>query len=1047
TQEELDTLEDEGEVIDTLGEETIATDELVDTPTTPRLEEYNTRKAELDVQRDTILNEYNKYEMDSGVSLTKERAELEESYKANLQQLNKEFVDTIPQGEKDEIKVSDVVTTTSNIQEGYSDNSDRIVNGDLDSIDSNFLDDDLIKKLKDSYNAVARLDREYGIKNGKYVEVSNDLNPKMYKPILNPDKYGVGTKVTLRVADRNDIEVTDPTTGLVTTWGDLKKTANYNESVPIELVDADGNVLGFYHDINWVSNPDKVAYPEADVEIAKKVRDYVVEKGEVETAITENRFGVLNRTMDNKKYPVKDIVEDPNVAIMVAEDSVTLSGIEGYNLVNNFTNSPLNAGYNYMVVKVGKKLGNDAYIALPLSNMTYEELSKVDNELFHNIHHSIEAAVNVYIKNGKDLSTTEQSLFNRCKDLINVDLTSPEGILKYLEGFLYNDKRDFGERSQFKFDDGNLVFRRKKPIKGQATQFFVGKNVKDRDKSLQIFSDNIESMLKAQYFNTSRVFTSDNTNIPIVNSSNEVEAISYMDIVKTATKTNIMGKEVDTNSDGTKAYSYTVQKVIRFDTSFVEPKPTGTDDTTTETINDIIESSDIEYEELEPMEFNFVDDGLSFAVAEDEISKLDKSLEGILVKDLGFAKQEDIVSYISEKMLSKLYTDGTINVKATTDEIKDTFTKNNATVDFNIKKIKSNILKATQSKKTEDVTKFKEQLANLERFKKLVESVVGNWNTLVGISLNKVNRLNGTKFIDNQDDDTVFENDLFEIEGDENANWAVSDLTTDRKKSLSRDVKLFCSGIVDLNSDGKPNKTWIGTSRLVPFDIVYNTVQALTPNLPPNLDAIKNELSKSTDAFPWLNDFISKLDNANSRTKKSIVKALTNYYANTTSYKYSTDSRGNYFVRAFDSDASAMGKVILNTWESNFMKSGLVGYADGTTINEDAANKWLERYRELNKTKGINVTIEDVDSLLKEVGIVLSPQALNDIKTNGITVTKSKNISLRNIMSNGFSPIVVIRNFLELNKGKDLSTKLTTETAIERIAKIQNKFETKLHSN
>ena len=246
----------------------------------------------------------------------------------------------------------------------------------------------------------------------------------------------------------------------------------------------------------------------------------------------------------------------------------------------------------------------------------------------------------MYIKNGKDLSTTEQSLFNRCKDLINVDLTSPEGILKYLEGFLYNDKRDFGERSQFKFDDGNLVFRRKKPIKGQATQFFVGKNVKDGDKSLQIFSDNIESMLKAQYFNTSRVFTSDNTNIPIVNSSNEVEAISYMDIVKTATKTNIMGKEVDTNSDGTKAYSYTVQKVIRFDTSFAEPKPTGTDDTTTETINDIIESSDIEYEELEPMEFNFVDDGLSFAVAEDEIGKLDKSLEGILVKDLGFAKQE-----------------------------------------------------------------------------------------------------------------------------------------------------------------------------------------------------------------------------------------------------------------------------------------------------------------------------------------------------------------------------------------------------------------------
>lgn len=1047
TQEEIDRGIDEGEVIDTLDEdEIIPTEEVVETP---KLQEYNAKKQDLDLQKEEALNQLKSTELHAEVDLSTEKNDVEEAYKYQLQELNKVYVDSIPSGEKLEIEVQDTVDKTSTIIEGYTEEGGKEVNNELDAINDNFLDNDLIKKLNDSFNTVARLDREYGIKNGKYVEVSNELHPNLFTPVLNPDKYQPGTKVTLRIADRNDIPVTDPITGMVTTWGSLKNQVNFVDSVPIEIVDVDGNVLGFYHDTNWASNSDKVTDPITDTEVVKNVRNEVVSKGSVDTTIIDNRFGVLNRTMNNTKLPFNEVVEDPNVVIVVAKDSIGFFGDNNqYNLINNFSKTPLQQGFNYMIVKVGKKLGTDAHLAIPIDNMKYDELFKTNEELFHNIHTSIETAVNVYIKDGKNLTPTEQALYEAVKKNVDKDISIADGIKYYLEGFLYNDKRKFAERSQFKFDGGNITFRRKNPIKGQATQFFVGRNVKDREKSMQIFKDNLESVLKAQVFNTGKEFLDANVSLPLVNEKGEIIEIKYLDLVKSVTKTNVMGKEVDTNSDGSKAYSYTIQKVIRFDTSFAEPKPTGTDtDTTTTIVNDIIEESDNGYEELDEQEFNFVDDLTSFAVSEDKISELGNSLKSILVKDLGFARQEDIVSYISEKILSNLSETGNVNITEVTNAIKESFNKNTATIEFNIKKVKSNIIKAKQANKLDDVSKFESQLANLEAFKNLLNEVNKNWDTLVSLTKKKVERLNGLKVIDNQDDDTETSNDLFEIEGDENANWKESDLTTDRKNSISRDAKLFCSGILELDSNGNPVKNWIGVNRLMSFDVVYNTIQSLTPNLTPDIDVIKEQLSNHVDANPWLKDFIEKLDKADAKTKKSLVKAVTNYYSNTTGYKYSTDSNGNYFVRLFKSDVNATGKLILNSWESNFMKSGLVSTQEQSKINESIANEWINKFNSIATTKGVKVTIDDVNELFSSVGINLTPEALNHIATQGISISKKEKVTLGNILSNGHSPLVVIKKFLELNKGEELLTKLTTETAIEKLASIQNRYETKLHSN
>lgn len=1046
TQEEIDRGIDEGEVIDTLGEDEILPVEEV--AETPKLQEYNSKKQDLDLQKEEALNQLKSTELHADVDLSTEKNDVEEAYKYQLQELNKTYVDSIPSGEKLEIEVQDTVDKTSTIIEGYTEEGGKEVNNELDAINDNFLDNDLIKKLNDSFNTVARLDREYGIKNGKYVEVSNELHPNLFTPVLNPDKYQPGTKVTLRVADRNDIPVTDPITGMITTWGSLKNQVNFVDTVPIEIVDVDGNVLGFYHDTNWTSNSDKVANPVTDTEVAKSIRNEVVTKGSIDTTIIENRFGVLNRTMNNTKLPFNEVVEDPSVVIAVAKDSIGFFGDNNqYNLINNFSKTPLQQGFNYMIVKVGKKLGTDAHLAIPIDNMKYDELFKNNEELFHNIHTSIETAVNVYIKDGKNLTPTEQALYEAVKKNVDKDISIADGIKYYLEGFLYNDKRKFAERSQFKFDSGNITFRRKNPIKGQATQFFVGRNVKDREKSMQIFKDNLESMLKSQVFNTGKEFLDANVSLPLVNERGEIIEIKYLDLVKSVTKTNVMGKEVDTNSDGSKAYSYTIQKVIRFDTSFAESKPTGTDDTTTDIVNDIVEESDNDYEELDEQEFNFVDDLTSFAVSEDKISELGNSLKSILIKDLGFARQEDIVSYISEKILSKLSENGTVNITEITNTIKESFNKNINTIDFNIKKVKSNIIKAKQSNKVEDLAKFETQLANLEAFKNLLNEVNKNWGTLVSLTKKKVERLNGLKVIDNQDDDTETSNDLFEIEGDENANWKESDLTTDRKNSISRDAKLFCSGILELDANGNPVKNWIGVNRLMSFDVVYNTIQSLTPNLAPDIDVIKEQLSNHVDANPWLKDFIEKLDKADAKTKKSLVKAVTNYYSNTTGYKYSTDSNGNYFVRLFKSDVNATGKLILNSWESNFMKSGLVSTQEQSKINNDIADVWINKFNSIATTKGVKVTIDDVNELLISVGINLTPEALNHIATQGISISKKEKVTLGNILSNGHSPLVVIKKFLELNKGEELLTKLTTETAIEKLASIQNRYETKLHSN
>ena len=1012
-----------------------------------KLLEYNTKKDELDSQRANALSQLESMESYEGVDLSKEKSELEQAYQSQLKELNKVYSDSISEGEKIEIEVQNTVEKTSNIVEGYTDEGDREVSEDLNSIDDNILDKELVTKLVDSYNAIARLDREYTIKKGKYVEVNNELHPNLYKPILNPDKYQPGTEVTLRVANKDYIPITDPVTGLTTTWGDIKGKSNYVETVPIEIVDSNNNVIGYYHDISWISNPNKTVNFVEDAEIARDIRKYIVDKGEVKTTITQNKFGVLNRTVDNKKISFNEAVEDPNVIINIAQDNTSFFGDNNdYNLVNRFENTPLRKGFNYMVVKIGKKLGNDAYLAIPIDNMKYDELFKHNEDLFHKIHHSLETAINVYIKDGNNLTDGEKSLLDACKRNLDIDISIADGFKSYMEGFLYNDKRDFSERNQFKFDNNTISFRRKKPIAGQPVQFFTGRNIKDREGSLQILHNNLESMLKVQIFNTSKDFLINNVTIPLVDENGTISEMNYKDLIKSATKTNILGKEVDTNPDGSKAYSYTVQKVIRFDESFANPKPTGTDDTTTSIVNDIVEESDVEYEELLPQEFNFVDDGSLFAVTEDKLDSLSNSLKGLLVKDLGFSRQNDIVNYISEKILSKLSTDRAVNISKEASVIKESFTKNTTTIDFNIKKLKSNIIKANQANKSEDKIKFEKQLESLEAFKNLLNQVNSNWSTLVTLATKKIERLNGIKIIDNAEDDTVTENDLFEIEGDENANWKESDLTTDRKNSISRDAKLFCSGILDLDKKGQPTKTWIGTNRLMSFDVVFNTVQALTPNLPPNIDAIKNQLSNYIDANPWLSDFIEKLDKANAKTQKSLVKAITNYYSNTTGYKYSTDNKGNYFVRLFRSDATNTGKLILSGWESNFMKSNLVSTQDISELNSTEVNKWLDKFSSV-ESKGVRVTIEDIDGLLKDVGINLTSEALDHIKVQGIPTTRKDRVELKNIMSNSFSPLVVIKKFLELNKGKELTTKLTTETAIEKLAAIQNRYETKLHSN
>ena len=85
--------------------------------------------------------------------------------------------------------------------------------------------------------------------------------------------------------------------------------------------------------------------------------------------------------------------------------------------------------------------------------------------------------------------------------------------------------------------------------------------------------------------------------------------------------------------------------------------------------------------------------------------------------------------------------------------------------------------------------------------------------------------------------------------------------------------------------------------------------------------------------------------------------------------------------------------------ESNFNRSKLVTYDETLKLDESAVNSWLDEYDNLAKTKGVNVSIEDVVELLNEVGVVLSNGAMRDIKNNGIRISKKKTIKLNTILS------------------------------------------------
>lgn len=449
-----------------------------------------------------------------------------------------------------------------------------------DSIDSKTYEGN---KVNTGWNKIAYLSREFetvirDLVVGKK-EISNELNAKLFKPLLNPDKYGANTEITLKpIPDFDGNIYTDSKLKVEVNWKEFSAklsvdSEEYNKYLPIGVFDNDGNVIGYLHNSEWMnaanlSGSDKnFKYNARQVQL---LRERVIKDGQLKTTIKSKSWGKLFKTKNNEYLPANELMPDTKQIITVYDAGKNKFLDKDGKILNlNILNKNAVPGQTYALAKVSK----DEYIAIPLSS------NKVSNKQATSIANAIKA-----------WSTNDKAIIDEVKRITNynpvtkegIDLSSIQGLSKFIELHVHNYAITGTGKDSFTNTINDVLLRTKftsKPIihvdnneNGfvKLGKFGITNSVLEIKKGSPITPDVVAKIIdiitdasnggkNAMYVQTSKKFINTNVIVPSISDTVNVEHSGpYSMYVKSNSKTNVIGHEVEEG-----VYTYTVQPVIR----------------------------------------------------------------------------------------------------------------------------------------------------------------------------------------------------------------------------------------------------------------------------------------------------------------------------------------------------------------------------------------------------------------------------------------------------------------------------------------------------
>jgi hypothetical protein len=459
-------------------------------------------------------------------------------------------------------------------------------------------------RAAEGHNRAAFLSREFDqTAEGSGVnreESTNELGAN--RLVLDPDGLLPGTKLIMTVDNDYEGDKYNPESNTRETiaWplrlAELRQIAEnrniplnqlpeYIAEVPIKVTLESGETVFYVHDNSWYKAENLDNTQEAIAEDRQKnylIRKSIVEKGTVKSKVDYKSFGRLFKTADGNSLPLSEAMPDDNLIIAVGKDGEyklpnskeNLLGKKGVILNKEASQS----GRPYAIVKVGP----DKFLAIPL------ERTKLAAEVVNSIVLAVEAHLT---------GDPNNPVVKAIGDATGHDILDSVGLANYVNQFTYifpangesieNLLMKGGPNSTLpsttpllsitktgiEFGRPTVIMNKYVQQDGTEVQrhgVVISRNFEGSNFGKRQNAANLQKLTQVLALMVSNVrIEALQENIPaviVLNKEGETETRSYLDQIKSSTKSNVISANIGTE-DAPK-WVYTIQPTILFNTKF-----------------------------------------------------------------------------------------------------------------------------------------------------------------------------------------------------------------------------------------------------------------------------------------------------------------------------------------------------------------------------------------------------------------------------------------------------------------------------------------------
>lgn len=259
----------------------------------------------------------------------------------------------------------------------------------------------------------------------------------------------------------------------------------------------------------------------------------------------------------------------------------------------------------------------------------------------------------------------------------------------------------------------------------------------------------------------------------------------------------------------------------------------------------------------------------------------------------------------------------------------------------------------------------------------IYDIVINNWDKIVNRFNWDLQKVIGKGIITN--DDFQDEVDLYGTDNTRNYFDDSSSYKVNLKNRLSAKIRLFLSGIDDLNENYEPIGGFLGYIKTLPFDTVYNKLLDLLCDKLTNYEQKLAILEDKKSTYPFLQSVIDKLKTSDEQIQNQFNIAFNKAYyefVNSTQFiRYINEEKREHHI-VNTSNVNSDYSIIIDNWRSNVTGLGLTISTENNEIfNKDKFNEFGIEFTKQQQKPTIDGTIK----LLSGIGIILDKNAIRSL--------------------------------------------------------------------